>query len=135
MLKRVHIETVLRSVTHNGEDVIRSESQGTCQIEKSGVMLRYAEAENYGHATLVVADGLADLCRKGAVTSRMTFVEGRLLPCPYRTAGHELGLALFTHSFEFELHAGGGRLHLTYTLLSDGVQIADNELTIAWAMQ
>lgn len=135
MLKRAQIETVLRSVTPNGEDVIRSESAGTCLIEQTGVMLRYPEAENHGHAMLVVADGLADLRRKGNVVSRMTFVEGRLLPCPYNAAGSELDLSLYTHSFAFELYADGGRLRLEYTLLSGGVQVADNELTVAWTMQ
>ena len=80
MLKRIKVETRLAAQTENGEDVIVTESAGTAVIDRDGLLLRYAEADNEGEAQLLLSDSIADLHRKGQVRSRMTFVEGRLLP-------------------------------------------------------
>ena len=85
MLKKANIQTILVSTTENGEDLIRTESVGGCLIEENGIMLRYTEKENSGTATLLLTEGLADLKRHGHTESRMTFVEGKLLPCLYTT--------------------------------------------------
>lgn len=132
MLKEIHLTTLLLSTTENGDDRIRTESQGTCQIEESGVLLRYAEPENAGTTTLLLADGLADLQRAGHTRSRMTFIEGRLLPCPYHTEAGQLDISLYTHSLAFRLDAAGGSFEARYTLLAAGRQVADNVLTVEW---
>ena len=46
MLKRIKVETRLAAQTENGEDVIVTESAGTAVIDRDGLLLRYAEAEN-----------------------------------------------------------------------------------------
>ncbi len=133
MLKRADIHTVLVSVTDSGEDVIRTQSAGGCLIEETGVMLRYAEKENNGSATLLLTETLADLRRKGDTTSRMTFVEGRMLPCPYHTerAGG-IDLSIYTHESRFTLSAAGGRFSARFTVMIAGQQVADNTLTVEW---
>lgn len=132
MLKRVRIKTMLVSQTENGEDRITSEASGGCLVDTTGVMLRYSEKENDGTASLVLADGLASLRRKGHITSQMTFVEGKLLPCPYTTEAGSFDLSLYTHSQQFTVVADGGRFRARYTLLAAGQQVADNELTVEW---
>lgn len=132
MLKKAQITTRLLSVTDSGDETILTESCGGCLIEESGVMLRYQEERNHGTATLIIGDALAQLRRKGDVDSRLTFVEGQLIPADYVTGGNRLDFSLFTHSRTFELDARGGRLQLRYTLLLAGTQVADNTLTIQW---
>lgn len=133
MLKRAIIQTVLVSVTESGEDVIRTESEGACLIEGNGVLLRYPEKGNSGNATLLLTDSLADLKRRGETTSRMTFIEGRMLPCPYRTDKvGEMDMSIYTHETRFSLSAAGGRFTARFTVLIAGKQTADNTLTIEW---
>lgn len=132
MLKKAHIETLLVSHTENGEYRITTQSQGACIVEETGIMLRYAEPENQGSAMLMLTDGLADLKRNGQVRSRMTFIEGRLLPCPYTAQEGTFDFSLFTHSQSFIINATGGRFQARYTLLAAGRQVADNVLTIEW---
>ena len=57
MLKKSHIKTLLVSTTDNGEDIIRTEADGGCLIDESGLMLRYAERDNAGTASLLLTDG------------------------------------------------------------------------------
>ena len=83
MLKKSKIQTLLVSTTENGEDLIRTAAVGGCLIEETGVMLRYPESDNHGTVTLLLTDTLADLKRRGDISSRMTFIDGKLLPCPY----------------------------------------------------
>ena len=71
MLKRCTIQTLLVSNTENGEDLIRTEAKGGCLIEETGIMLRYAEAENHGTASLLLTEGLADLKRNGDTRSQI----------------------------------------------------------------
>lgn len=132
MLKKIHIETLLVCNTENGEDVIRTESNGACLIEENGLMLRYAEKQNKGTATLLLTDGLADLKRHGNTEMRMTFVEGKLLPCSYKTPNGMLDFSNFTHEQHFEVNTLGGHFEARYTMLSAGKQVADNVLTIQW---
>lgn len=133
MLKRATIQTVLVSVTENGEDVIRTESTGGCLIEENGVMLRYAEKENKGTATLLLTDTLADLKRRGDTTSRMTFVQGRMLPCPYHTGrAGDIDLSIYTHKTDFTLSPAGGRFSASFSVMIAGRQVADNTLTVEW---
>lgn len=132
MLKKAHITTHLVTTTENGEDIIRTENDGACLIEETAVMLRYAEADNDGTAHLLLSNDLADLKRHGSTRSRMTFIEGRLLPCPYETQHGPLDLSLFTHSHSFSLDAQGGTFTARYTLLAAGKQVADNVLTVEW---
>ena len=61
MLKKSHIKTLLVSTTDNGEDIIRTEADGGCLIDESGLMLRYAERDNDGTASLLLTDGFADV--------------------------------------------------------------------------
>lgn len=132
MLKKSHIQTLLISNTENGEDVIRTETDGGCLIEETGLLLRYAENDNNGNASLLLTDGLADLKRHGQTESRMTFVEGQLLPCLYKTANGTIDLSMYTHQASFTVDANGGRFEARYTLLAAGKQVADNVLTIEW---
>lgn len=135
MLKKAKIHTLLVSQTENGEDTITTTAAGGCLIDETGVMLRYAEEANDGNATLVLADGLADLRRRGRTTSRMTFIEGRLMPCPYHTEAGDLDISLFTHTQQFTVNAVGGRFQARYALLAAGRHVADNVLTVEWTFE
>lgn len=130
MLKKVKIDTLLVSVTENGEDRIASHCEGVCKVEESGMVLHYAEKDNQGTAQLLISDDIADLNRSGLTRSRMTFIEGRMLPCPYTTPQGELDLSIFTHSFSTTLSAEGGRFQARYTMMVAGRQVADNVLTV-----
>ncbi len=132
MLKKIHLETLLVSNTENGEDVIRTESIGGCLIEENGIMLRYAEKQNNGTATLLLTEDLADLKRHGDTEARMTFVSGKLIPCTYKTANGMLDFSLYTHQQSFELDAMGGCFKAKYSMLAAGKQVADNVLTVKW---
>lgn len=133
MLKKSHIQTLLTSNTENGEDIIKTDTNGACLIEETGIMLRYPEQENQGNATLLLTDGLADLKRHGHTQSRMTFIEGKLLPCHYNTPHGNIDLNIYTHQAFFTINADGGRFEARYTLLVAGKQVADNVLTIEWS--
>lgn len=113
MLKKSHIKTLLVSTTDNGEDIIRTEADGGCLIDESGLMLRYAERDNDGTASLLLTDGLADLKRNGRIKSRMTFVDGKLVPCAYTTPNGALDFSLYTHSTQLNVTPEGGREHAT----------------------
>ena len=130
MLKKVKINTLLVSVTDNGEDRITSQSDGVCKVEETGLVLHYAEKDNHGTAQLLISSDIADLNRKGLTRSRMTFIEGRMLPCPYTTPQGDLDLSLFTHSFSSSVNALGGRFQARYTMMAAGRQVADNVLTV-----
>lgn len=132
MLKKIHIETLLVSNTENGEDVIHTENNGGCLIEENGIMLRYRESSNNGNATLLLTEGLADLKRHGDTEARMTFVDGKLIPCTYKTQNGMLDFSLFTHQQAFTIDAQGGRFEARYSMLAAGKQVADNVLTITW---
>ena len=132
MLKRCNIETLLISNTENGEDLIRTAAKGGCLIEENGLMLRYPEKENKGTASLLLTDGLADLKRNGDTRSRMTFVEGKLLPCAYTTPRGTIDFSLFTHQQHFTVNGEGGKFEARYTMLAAGKQVADNVLTVEW---
>lgn len=135
MLKKCAIQTLLTSNTENGEDIIRTEAKGGCLIEETGLMLRYAEAANQGTASLLLTDGLADLKRNGDTRSRMTFVNGKLLPCTYVTPKGNLDFSIYTHEQSFEVSAEGGCFKARYTLLAAGKQVADNVLTVEWVFE
>lgn len=135
MLKKIHIETLLVSNTENGEDIIRTESKGGCLIEENGIMLRYSESQNNGTAVLLLTEGLADLKRHGDTEARMTFVEGKLIPCTYRTPNGMLDFSLFTHEQTFDINGQGGRFEARYTMLAAGKQVADNVLTVNWTFE
>ena len=130
MLKRIKVETRLAAQTENGEDVIVTESAGTAVIDRDGLLLRYAEAENEGEAQLLLSDSIADLHRK--VRSRMTFVEGRLLPMPYATPEGTYDFSLFTHSLRLSVSPAGGEFAAKYSLLAGGRQVSDNQLAVRW---
>ena len=132
MLKKAHIRTMLVTHGENGQDIIRSEADGGCIVEENGVMLRYSEKENKGTVSLLLTPELVDLKRHGLTTSRMTFIEQKMLPCPYRTVQGEMDISIFTHKQEFELNAAGGRFQTKYSLMVAGRQVADNVLTIEW---
>ena len=132
MLKRIKVETRLAAQTENGADVIVTESAGTAVIDRDGLLLRYVEAENEGEAQLLLSDSIADLHRKGQVRSRMTFVEGRLLPMPYATPEGTYDFSLFTHRQRLIVSPDGGEFSATYSLLAGGQQVSDNELTVRW---
>ncbi len=133
MLKKVKIRTVLVSVTDNGEDRITSHSEGVCKVEESGLVLHYAEKDNQGTAQLLISTDIADLNRSGLTRSRMTFIEGRMLPCPYTTPQGDFDLSIFTHSFSTKLSNEGGRFQARYTLMAAGRQVADNVLTVEFS--
>ncbi len=133
MLKKVKIRTVLVSVTDNGEDRITSHSEGVCKVEESGLVLHYAEKDNQGTAQLLISPDIADLNRSGLTRSRMTFIEGRMLPCPYTTPQGDFDLSIFTHSFSTKLSNEGGRFQARYTLMAAGRQVADNVLTVEFS--
>lgn len=135
MLKKIHIETLLVSNTENGEDIIRTESKGGCLIEENGIMLRYSESQNNGTAVLLLTEGLADLKRHGDTEARMTFVEGKLIPCTYKTPNGMLDFSLFTHEQNFDINEQGGRFEARYTMLAAGKQVADNVLTVNWTFE
>lgn len=135
MLKKIHIETLLVSNTENGEDIIRTESKGGCLIEENGIMLRYSESQNNGTAVLLLTEGLADLKRHGDTEARMTFVEGKLIPCTYKTPNGMLDFSLFTHEQTFDINEQGGRFEARYTMLAAGKQVADNVLTVNWTFE
>ena len=132
MLKRIKVETRLAAQTENGEDVIVTESAGTAVIDRDGLLLRYAEAENEGKAQLLLSDSIADLHRTGQVRSRMTFVEGRLLPMPYATPSGTYDFSLFTHSLRLSVSPVGGEFAAKYSLLAGGQQVSDNQLAVRW---
>lgn len=132
MLKRCNIETLLISHTENGEDIIRTAARGGCLIEENGLMLRYPEKDNNGSASLLLTDGLADLKRNGDTKSRMTFVEGKLLPCAYTTPRGAIDFSLYTHQQSFTVNSEGGKFEARYTMLAAGKQVADNVLTVEW---
>lgn len=135
MLKKIRIETLLVSNTENGEDIIRTESKGGCLIEENGIMLRYSESQNNGTAVLLLTEGLADLKRHGDTEARMTFVEGKLIPCTYKTPNGMLDFSLFTHEQKFDINEQGGRFEARYTMLAAGKQVADNVLTVNWTFE
>lgn len=132
MLKKSRIRTRLVTSTETGEETITTQATGGCLIDESGIMLRYAEEENHGTATLVAADSLAQLHRKGDVTSRLTFVENKLIPADYSVMQRNMDFSVFTHSRSFVLTPQGGRLEVKFTLLLAGAQVADNTLEICW---
>lgn len=132
MLKRIKVETRLAAQTENGEDVIVTESAGTAVIDRDGLLLRYAEAENEGEAQLLLSDSIADLHRTGQVRSRMTFVEGRLLPMLYATPEGTYDFSLFTHSLKVAVSPEGGEFAAKYSLLVGGRQVSDNQLAVRW---
>lgn len=135
MLKKAHISTMLVTNTENGEDIIRTEANGLCQIEDNGIMLRYPEEENDGIAILLITEELADLKRRGNTRSRLTFIEKRLQPCPYATSHGDLDISIYTHEHNLTINATGGRFQARYTLLAAGRHVADNVLTVEFAFE
>lgn len=132
MLKRIHVETLLVSNTENGEDIIRSESEGNCLIEENGIMLRYYEMQNNGYASLILTEGLVDLKRSGETEARFTFIDGKLISCTYKTSNGMLDFSIFTHRQTFVVDEKGGRFEACYSMLAAEKQVADNVLTITW---
>lgn len=132
MLKETQVRTRLVSTTEAGKEVITTTAQGACLIEESGIMLRYAEDNNHGIATLVVGDSIAQLQRQGDATASLTFIEQQLIPAEYAIAQGKIDLSIYTHARNFVLHADGGRLEIRYSLLLSGTHISDNALEIEW---
>lgn len=133
MLKKAHISTLLVSNTENGEDTIRTQADGLCQVDEEAVLLRYPETDNDGIAILLITEALADLKRRGHTRSRLTFIEGRLQPCPYSTPQGDLDISIYTHSHTLSLNSSGGRFQARYSLLAAGRHVADNVLTVEFA--
>lgn len=130
MLKKAHIRTLLVQHTDNGDDTIRTSAAGLCQVDDNALLLRYPEEDNHGIATLLITDALADLKRRGDIRSRLTFIEGRLQPCPYSTPHGDIDLSLYTHAHSLTLNATGGRFQARYALLAAGRHVSDNVLTV-----
>lgn len=135
MLKKAHISTLLVTQTENGEDTIRTQADGLCQVEEDAVHLRYPESDNDGIALLLITPSLADLRRRGHTRSRLTFIEGRLQPCPYSTPQGDLDISIFTHAHSLTLNASGGRFQARYSLLAAGRHVADNVLTVEFTFE
>lgn len=130
MQKKVNIRTKLTTATEAGADTMETATAGLCQIEKSGVMLHFAEPDNHGEATLVASDGLAQLTRQGDISSRLTFVERRLIPADYSTLVGKIDMSVFTHALTISPSAQALRISLRFSLLQAGAHVADNELEI-----
>lgn len=135
MLKRAHIKTRLVSTTEDGEDTIRTECHGTCQSEDGSVLLRYKEERSETQTALLLTAALADLKRRGAVEMRMTFIDGRMLPCAYRTAEGTADLSLYTHTQAYAFDGQRGRFVARYALLVSGRHATDNQLTVEWEVE
>ena len=130
-----HIEVTTRLVVQGGDgepETFTATLSGTCHVARSGLLLHYAEPDNGGHTSLILADGLVQLQREGHIKSQMTFVEGRMLPMPYTSPHGALDFSLFTHSARHTVHANGGTLHLQYSLLNAGQHLSDNTLHVEW---
>lgn len=132
MLRKITLHTTLATITDGGEERIDTDATGTCQVEAEAVMLRYAEPENGGYALLLIADGLADLKRRGHIRARLPFISGQLVDGSYRTPHGDIHLSVYTHEQDLELDLEGGRYTVRYTLLSGGRQVADNVLGVTW---
>lgn len=132
MLKRANIRTRLVTCTETGEEAFTTQAEGGCLGDASGVMLRYAEAGNHGTATLVASSGLAQLRRKGDVTSRLVFAGKKLIPAGYSAMGQNMDFSVFTHSLSLVFTPQGGQLEVRFTLLLAGTQVADSILEIRW---
>ena len=130
MLKKVEVYTTLVTTGENGNDEIRTTSQGGCLMQDGDIMLRYPEPDNHGMAHLLITTGLADLKRQGDVRSRLTFIEGQMLPCHYVTSAGALNLDIFTHSLSLVLTDAGGCFEARYTVLVGGAHATDNELKV-----
>ena len=130
-----HIEVTTRLVVQGGDgetETFTATLSGTCHVARSGLLLHYAEPDNGGHTSLIVADGLVQLQREGHIKSQMTFVEGRMLPMPYTSPHGALDFSLYTHSTLLNVTPDGGRFEARYTMLAAGKQVADNVLTVEW---
>lgn len=132
MLKKVKLTTRLVSITESGEDCITREAEAAMLVEENGMMFRYKEEENEGTTTLIVAANLIDLRRRGRLQTRMTFIEGRLIPANYITPHGAIDLSVFTHQQHQEVNEQDGSIRIKYSVLSDGKQVADNDLTVTW---
>lgn len=128
--RKVYIISRLETLTDNGEETFVLEAEGECAVGESGLMLQYPESDNEGVTRVVVTEELTDLQRTGQVNSRMTFVEGKLLPAPYHTPHGELDLSLYTHELRHRVDTAGCHLKVRYTILSAGRQVADNTLVL-----
>lgn len=132
MLKKAQIYTHLSTTSEAGEEVITSQAQGMCLIEKTGILLRYPEEKNHGSATLIVSDSLAQIQRVGDISSRLTFIEQQLIHADYSSLQRKMDFALFTHHLSFALDSKGGYFKVRYSLLLANTHVADNTLEIAW---
>jgi len=132
MLKRANIRTNLVTYTEAGEETFTTQAEGSCLCDASGVMLRYAETENHGTATLVASSELAQLRRRGDVTSRFVFAENKLIPADYSAMGQNMDFSVFTHSLSLLFTPQSGQVEVRFTLLLAGTQVADSILEIRW---
>ena len=64
MLRKAHFDLRLETSGENGEDLVRQSSEGAVLVQDGDAMLRYAEPDNDGTATLLLTPRLADLKRK-----------------------------------------------------------------------
>ena len=99
-------------------------------VQDGDVMLRYAEPDNDGEAVWVLTADLVDLQRQGHITSRFTFIEGRLTDAPYTTPHGPIALQLYTHSAELDVDRERLLFKARYTVLAQGKAVADNHLRV-----
>lgn len=132
MLRKAQFEILLETTGENGEDRVQQTSQGAVRIEDNDAMLRYAEPDNEGTATLLLTDRLADLKRTGRIQARLTFLTGKLQDTYYTTPLGSLRLSVFTHAQHYTFDHEGGTFTARYSILIDGTHATDNCLTVQW---
>lgn len=130
MQKKVTITTSLVTLTDNGEERFNTSAEGCCVVADEGMYLRYAEPDNDGEAVWVLTADLVDLQRQGHITSRFTFIEGRLTDAPYTTPHGPIALKLYTHSAELDVDRERLLFKARYTVLAQGKAVADNHLRV-----
>ena len=132
MLRKAQFDIRLETSGENGEDLVRQSSEGAVLVQDGDVMLRYAEPDNEGTATLLLTQHLADLKRKGRIQARLTFITGQLQDTFYTTPLGSLNLSIFTHAQQFAFNDEGGEFVAHYSILIDGAHTTDNRLSVKW---
>ena len=136
MMKDVIINIKGRQGLGDELDTIELTTDGRFGEKNGSYYMTYDESamlglENVKTALYIKPGNSVILQRSGDVESRLVVEEGKRSTCYYNTPQGELLIGIFGESVKTELHSGGGKIHMKYTIDSNLNLISRNTVDIS----
>ena len=119
----------------NEWDVTEFTTEGLLEATDGGYKISYDESEMIGaenvKSEVTVENGtIAEVCRQGPVSSRMTIEKGKRHSCFYSTPEGDFTIGIFGEAVNVKINDKKGEIYLSYTIDVNGSLVSENKMEI-----